>query len=143
MGFGTCLRGRPRRGGKKFRKNHMQHVPVVMQDEFRSSSTCVFCYSPVLQMPSTITTSEGRTRQRKTHGALMCVNPHCPAVVAGYTTFNRDALAATAIGIAAVTTMYSTNGRPLPPFDHKEPSTTRNYALDSQSTLGSSSVHGS
>ncbi|KAI9265062.1 hypothetical protein BDA99DRAFT_571390 [Phascolomyces articulosus] len=80
MGFNTFLKGRPRRGGKRFRKH--------------------------------------------SHGALTCNNSNCPAVLAGYTTFNRDAVGAIGIGLAAVITIFSSDKKPLPPYNPSVSTTT-------------------
>ncbi|KAG2222898.1 hypothetical protein INT45_013529 [Circinella minor] len=102
MGFNTFLKGRPRRGGKKFRGAHYHSTTVGLQNEHRSSQTCVFCFSPLKLLPSNIV--KNGKKKKTSHGALVCTNPDCLAVKAGYTTFNRDSVGATGIGLAATTT---------------------------------------
>ncbi|KAI9274770.1 hypothetical protein BDA99DRAFT_498535 [Phascolomyces articulosus] len=95
MGFNTFLKGRPRREGK--------------------SQICVFCFQPLSLLPATIL-KDGKEQKKHSHGALTCNNSNCPAVLAEYTTFNRDAVGATGIGLAAVTTVFSRDKKPLPPY---------------------------
>ncbi|KAI7849123.1 hypothetical protein BDC45DRAFT_574265 [Circinella umbellata] len=55
-------------------------------------------------------------KKKTSHGALIYTNPDCPAVKAGYTTFNRDSVGATGIGLAGATTLLSPDRITLPPL---------------------------
>ncbi|KAI9494505.1 hypothetical protein BDB00DRAFT_306604 [Zychaea mexicana] len=120
-GVGSHQRGRPRRGGRKMRNEHRVCCPVVLQDEYRTSQTCLFCFCPLVMATATKATKNGKIKTVKVLGALQCVNPDCPAVRVGYTTFSHDSLSSTAMIIAAVTQLFSPTKSPLPPFDPTSP----------------------
>ncbi|KAI9258813.1 hypothetical protein BDA99DRAFT_102309 [Phascolomyces articulosus] len=123
MGFNTFLKGRPRRGGKRVRKAHRTSTTVALQNELMPSQICVFCFQPPSLLPATIL-KDGKKQKKHSHGTLTCNNSNCPAVLAGYTTFNRDAVGATGIGLAAVTTIFSSDKKPLPPYNPSASTTT-------------------
>ncbi|KAI7851611.1 hypothetical protein BDC45DRAFT_515426 [Circinella umbellata] len=130
--IGLAGMGRPRRGGKKFRSAHYHSTAVGLQNEHRSSQTCVFCFSPLELLPSNIV--KNGKKKKTSHGALICTNPDCSAVKAGYTTFNRDSVGATGIGLAATTT---SKFQPDEKFSLVSPSL-RSYGASQTSTV----IHG-
>ena len=132
MGFNTFLKGRPRRGGKKFRSAHYHSTAVGLQNEHRSSQTCVFCFSSLELLPSNIV--KNGKKKKTSHGALICTNPDCSAVKAGYTTFNRDSVGATGIGLAGTTILLSPDRIPLPS------TATSKFQLDEKFSLVSPSL---
>ncbi|KAI9251429.1 hypothetical protein BDA99DRAFT_563704 [Phascolomyces articulosus] len=71
-----------------------------------SSQICVFCFQPLSHLPG-IVIKDGIKVKKCSHGALVCDNVNCPAVLVGYTTFNRDAVGATAsLTTTTTTTSY-------------------------------------
>ncbi|KAI7853577.1 hypothetical protein BDC45DRAFT_569955 [Circinella umbellata] len=142
-GFNTFLKGRPRRGGKKFQSAHYHSTAVGLQNEHRSSQTCAFCFSPLELLPPNIV--KNGKKKKTSHGALICTNPECPAVKAGYTTFNRDSVAATGIGLAGTATLLSLDRIPLPPYNPSlttttSATTTSKFQLDEKFSLVSPSL---
>ncbi|KAG2224541.1 hypothetical protein INT45_004386 [Circinella minor] len=144
MSFNTFLKRRPRRGGKKFRGAHYHSTTVGLQNEHRSSQTCVFCFLPLELLPSN-TVKNGK-KKKTSHGALICTNPTYPAVKASYTTFNRDSVSATGIGLAGTTTLLSPDSIPLPPYNPyattatTSSTTTSKFQLDKKFSLVSPSL---
>ncbi|KAI7854877.1 hypothetical protein BDC45DRAFT_507139, partial [Circinella umbellata] len=122
MGFNCFLRKRLRRGGDKFRGAHYYSTAVGLQNKHRSSQTCVFCFSPLELLPSNI--FKNGKKKKTSHGALICTNPDCPGVKAGYTTFNRDLVGATGNGLEGTTTLLSPDRIPLPPYNPSPTTTT-------------------
>ena len=86
------------------------------------------------------------SRMGTSHGALICTNPDCPAVKAGYTTFNRDSVGAAGVGLAGTTTLLSSDRIPLPPYNPSptttttSPTTTSKFQLDEKFSLVSPSL---
>lgn len=119
-GVGSRLKGRLRRGGMWHRKQHLQAGPVIVQDEFRTSQTCMTCFSPLIKMPATII-KDGKKTKRTVNGALTCINQQCDSFKKGTNTFSRDALSAKAMAVNGATMMLSKDKRPLPPFDPIHP----------------------
>ncbi|KAI7851632.1 hypothetical protein BDC45DRAFT_515477, partial [Circinella umbellata] len=132
MGFNTFLKGRPR-GRKRFRDAHYHSTVVGLQNEHRSSQTCVFCFSP-LELSSSSIVKNGK-RKKTLHSALIWTNPECPAVKAGYTTFNRDSVGATGIGLAGTTTLLSPDRIPLPSYNPSPTTTTTSATTTSKFQL--------
>jgi len=67
-GVGSRIKGHTRRGGKKLRKEHTKHCPVVMTDEYRSSRTCTYCFHE-LQTARYRRTKDGKDQMVRVHGA--------------------------------------------------------------------------
>ncbi|KAI7848017.1 hypothetical protein BDC45DRAFT_524648, partial [Circinella umbellata] len=109
MGFNTFLKGRPRRGEKKFRSAHYHSTAVGLQNEHRSSQTCVFCFSP-FELLSLNIFKNGK-KKKTSHGALICTKP-------------EDSVGTTGIGLAGRTTLLSPNHIPLPPCNPSPTTTT-------------------
>ncbi|KAI7859400.1 hypothetical protein BDC45DRAFT_530642 [Circinella umbellata] len=135
-GFDTFLKGRPRRGGNKFQSAYYHSTAIGLQNEHRSSQTCGFCFLPLELLPSNI--FKNGKKKKTSHGSLICTNPDCPAVKAGYTTFNRDSVGATGIGLEDTTTL-------LPPYTPSpitttSPTTTSKFQLDEKFSLVSPSL---
>ncbi|KAI8363414.1 hypothetical protein B0O80DRAFT_372813, partial [Mortierella sp. GBAus27b] len=105
---GTCvgsrIGGHARRGGKKLRKKHQQHCVVAIQDEYRTSKVCIYCFQEVRPARSR-RIIQGKEKMVRVHGALECSNPNCPAFREGYTIRPRDAHAAVAIALAGVSAL--------------------------------------
>ncbi|KAK3825711.1 MAG: hypothetical protein J3Q66DRAFT_420773 [Benniella sp.] len=114
-GIGSRIKGHARRGGKKLRKEHIKHCPVVITDEYRSSRTCTYCYHE-LQTARYRRTKDGKDQIVRVHGALECTNSDCPSFQIGYTIRPRDAQAAVAIAIAGVSTLLSPAHEPIAPL---------------------------
>ncbi|KAI8356335.1 hypothetical protein B0O80DRAFT_24618 [Mortierella sp. GBAus27b] len=116
---GTCvgsrIGGHARRGGKKLRKEHQQHCVVAIQDEYRTSKVCIYCFQEVRPARSR-RIIQGKEKMVRVHGALECSNPNCPAFREGYTIRPRDAHAAVAIALAGVSALKHPQRKPLQPF---------------------------
>ncbi|KAI7858003.1 hypothetical protein BDC45DRAFT_499849 [Circinella umbellata] len=136
MGFNTFLKGRPR-GRKRFRSAHYHSTAVGLQNEHRSSQTCVFCFSPLELLPPNIV--KNGKKKKTSHVTLICTNPECPAVKSGYTTFNRDPVGATGIGLAGTTTLLPPYN-PSPTTTTTSATTTSKFQLDEKFSLVSPSL---
>ncbi|CAO3564005.1 unnamed protein product [Mortierella alpina] len=107
---GTCvgsrLKGHPKRGGMKISRELAKSTVTAMQDEFRTSKTCLRC-SNELKHPSARRVLDKVVRTVKVNGSVICLNPVCPAVRAGQAIMSRDGNAATAIAFVGVCTSLS------------------------------------
>ncbi|KAG0300016.1 hypothetical protein BGZ98_009564 [Dissophora globulifera] len=98
-GFRSRIGVHVRRGGGKMRKEHQRHCIVAMTDEYRSSKTWVFCFSPV-----------------------QLARGH--RIVNGLIRTARDTHSAMAIAIAGALNLLSSDHQTLPPsrkFNHIPP----------------------
>ena len=137
-GVGSRIKGHSRRGGKKMRKEHMQHCVVGMTNEYRSSQTCVFCFQPV-QLAQSRRVINGNVKTVKVHGAVECVNPSCDSFKCGYTIKSRDPHASVCIAIAGASCLLSPSRVTLPPFSRGPPRpTTINTSPSALEDLSSS-----
>ena len=99
-GAGSRIHGHVRWGGKWLREQLLrQDVVVVVTDEFCTSKTCTSCFQR-LQLQKSRRLVGGQIKTRAVNGAVVCPNPLCPAVRAGYATRPRDSNAALGILLA-------------------------------------------
>lgn len=114
-GVGSRIQGHDRRGGKKMRREHMQHCPVVLTNEFRSSKTCIYCFQE-LEKAYARRIVNGQVKMVRVNGALECTNPDCDSFKASYTIKSRDAHSAVAIALAGASALLSRAHEVIPPF---------------------------
>ncbi|KAI9244485.1 hypothetical protein BDA99DRAFT_529080 [Phascolomyces articulosus] len=113
----------PEEGARGFERHtaHQQQLPCRMnicqvRYAYFVSNHSVYCPQLYSKME--------KKQKKNSHGALTCNNSNCPAVLAGYTTLNRDAVGATGIGLAVVTTIFSSDKKLLPPYNPSASTTT-------------------
>ena len=109
------LRGHTQRSLKPVitRLKSVEKDEVHIVDEFRSTITCSSCFE--VTSKQIVRAQDGKKRRVK--GAVVCSNPLCPRRVSTRcTTINRDGNGARNIALIGITSIISTDGRPLPPF---------------------------
>ncbi|CAO3636577.1 unnamed protein product [Mucor hiemalis] len=72
-GVGTRIKGYRRYGGRWLENMRGQRGNVCLTDEYRTSQTCVYCFSQ-LEHPYFIEQKNGKLTKKSTKGSLMCVN---------------------------------------------------------------------
>ncbi|KAF9966018.1 hypothetical protein BGZ70_003529 [Mortierella alpina] len=112
-GVGSRIRGHSRRGGKKVREQHMQHAPVALTNEWRTSQTCGTCFGQ-LSLARARRIIRGKIKTVRLHGAVHCTNRRCPLVARGWTIQPRDTNAALCIAMSGTSRFLLPE--PLPPF---------------------------
>ena len=109
------LRGHARRSLKPIiaRLKSVENDEVHFVDEYKSTITCSSCFEVTTKQ--VVRTTENKKRRIK--GAVACLNSRCPRRLATRsTTINRDTNGARNIALIGLSSIISTNGRPLPPF---------------------------
>ncbi|KAK3812880.1 MAG: hypothetical protein J3Q66DRAFT_371461 [Benniella sp.] len=106
-GVGSRIGGHLRWGGNWMRQELLrQGLVVALTDEYCTSKTCVYCFERLkLQKSRRLVGTEIKTKT--VHGSVVCVNPECPAVQAGYATRPRDTNAAVGILLSAASVMLN------------------------------------
>ena len=104
-GVGSRIGGHLRWGGNWMREELLrQGLVVALTDEYCTTKTCVYCFERLrLQKSRRLVGTEIKTKT--VHGSVVCVNPQCPAVQAGYATRPRDTNAAVGILLSAASVM--------------------------------------
>lgn len=115
-GVGSRIGGHLRWGGKWMRQELLRlGIVVALTDEYCTSKTCVHCFQRLqLQRSRRLIGTDIKTR--RVHGSVVCVNPLCPAVKAGYATRPRDSNAAVRILLSAASVMLTDAQWPLAPY---------------------------
>ncbi|KAK3808800.1 MAG: hypothetical protein J3Q66DRAFT_417376 [Benniella sp.] len=106
-GIGSRISGHLRWGGNWMRQELLrQGLVVALTDEYCTSKTCVYCFERLkLQKSRRLVGTEIKTKT--VHGSVVCVNPECPAVQAGYAARLRDTNAAVGILLSAASVMLN------------------------------------
>ncbi|KAK3828311.1 MAG: hypothetical protein J3Q66DRAFT_306632 [Benniella sp.] len=112
---GTCvgsrIGGHLRRGGNRFRTEHARNAVVAVQDEFRTSKTCIFCFAR-----TTLAYGRRKGEPVRIRGAVVCPNPDCVSNRFGYCIKPRDNHSALAIALAGAATLLHPEREGLPCF---------------------------
>ncbi|KAI9264014.1 hypothetical protein EDC94DRAFT_517810 [Helicostylum pulchrum] len=107
-GVGSRIKGHRRYGGRR-----LEEDVVCITNEHNTSQTCLY-YFEKLEHPRQLVTKQGKVREKKISGVLLCVNPACVSVKYGQSTKARDSLSALAIGFSGASTCFL--GKPCPVF---------------------------
>ncbi|CDH61044.1 predicted protein [Lichtheimia corymbifera JMRC:FSU:9682] len=122
------------------RMNCPENDHVLVVDEYNTTKTCGSCLHPVeLQWQRQ---EDGTYRRCK--GVVNCSNPRCPSRLASnQTTKGRDASGAENIALSGLSTLMSTDSKPLPAFQRGGHTTAYHLAAPYQSKtiIGASSGH--
>lgn len=96
-GVGSTIKGYARRGSRKLRDEHRQHGIVALVNEYHTSLTCPFCLDPIIHPKA----MRNRDNKKKTiNGASVCLNTSCILYRTGFSTQNRDTMAALCIALS-------------------------------------------
>ncbi|CAO3646917.1 unnamed protein product [Mucor hiemalis] len=112
-GVGTRIKGYRKYGGRWLENMRGQRGNVCLTDEYRTSQTCVYCFSQ-LEHPYFIEQKNGKLTKKSTKGSLMCVNLECVTAKYHRSVKSRDALSSLAIGLTGLSMCLL--GKPIPHF---------------------------
>ncbi|KAI8355837.1 hypothetical protein B0O80DRAFT_448080 [Mortierella sp. GBAus27b] len=115
-GVGSRIGGNLRWGGKWMRQELQRlGVVVALTDEYCTTKTCVHCLQR-LKLQKSRRLIGTNIKLRTVHGSMVCTNPLCPAVRAGYATRPRDTNASVGILLSAASVMLKEIQDDSPPW---------------------------
>ena len=113
-GVGSRISGHLRWGGNWMREELLRlGLVVALTDEYCTSKTCVYCFER-LKFQKSRRLVGTTVKTKSVHGSVVCVNPECPAVMAGYATRPRDTNAAVGILLSAASVMLNEDENAAP-----------------------------
>ncbi|KAI9267569.1 hypothetical protein EDC94DRAFT_514982 [Helicostylum pulchrum] len=112
-GVGSRIKDHQRYGGRWLEELRGKRGVVCIANKHNISQTCLYCFEK-LEHPCQLVTKQGKVKEKKISGVLLCVNPACVSVKYGQSTKARDSLSALAIGLSGASTCFL--GETMPCF---------------------------